>query len=856
MLPVAAFFVYIFYLSYSFHDRDHMNLDYAFFYDNLWYFHDRLKQGSFALWNPFNILGKQAVYGNAISVSIFTPLLHFIGVTLSSFHFIHIAGTFLALTSVYVAARVLGYDRYYSFLPMIVLLTGGYRYYISYDHLATFLFLYPIAIAALLRFMLHDDNIVKLDRYLAVSLLLSLAFLGLRVELQVYAYVFIFIVFAVYGLYSPVGRLSQGKAWVKYALFCSGVIITVLLANVFQLPLLANSMRENSRISGAIGYHILLDRMYIRYLIVSVINQPCLVASVVFFLMSRKITTDRFSGRTVFVASMIAGLAFVLILAYKTSMGSLMSVAYKSTGVCVVIAMVSSSIKRSLSPAVALLYSAVSFLGLYVTDYSAEHWIVNRDAHNFFMNPFLAGFMVLGSLNLYLKSRTWLLIVLAAFHFVGESVVFLSYYLLGIPWLASRASIMELPVQTVIIMESFLFCVRMAGNAPDLLMNFRVFARATKGRSVAVLLSIKRNTARMAGFACIVMAFLLIKPVLIPFDGNAQKYVKCFPFSENPSFVINEWQNEAVRVSQEIRGSRTGVNPLKRVRIEDDVLSFAVDRMAYRYLPTYSKVLNTAPIWTSEFPVSFMEIMNASSAVPDRIKGFTLPHAELSPLVQDFFYKYWTARGMKGKDFMSLNTYLDDVLILPHKNDDIVLREIMAEEGSQTNRAFVSDRVVVLGNQRDEYAYLKDHLEAGGRLQEWITTSDHAFRGDFGEDIHKNLPLRSETIFEEDSPERVVIRAKTNKESFLALMDTFSSGWKAHVNGVEARVYRGYLGTRFVHLQPGTSTVVFEYSLAGLRTCMIASLCVWILLIILGIVRVVRGRLSRRCARLAAEDET
>jgi len=210
---------------------------------------------------------------------------------------------------------------------------------------------------------------------------------------------------------------------------------------------------------------------------------------------------------------------------------------------------------------------------------------------------------------------------------------------------------------------------------------------------------------------------------------------------------------------------------------------------------------------------------------------------------------------MKGKDFMSLNTYLDDVLILPHKDDDIVLREIMADEGSQTNRAFISDRVVVLGSQRDEYAYLKDHLEAGGRLQERITTSDHVFRNELGEGTHKNLPLRSETIFEDDSPERVVIRAKTNKESFLALMDTFSSGWKAYVNGVEAKVYRGYLGTRFVHLHPGINTVVFEYSLAGLRTSMIASLSVWIVLIILVIVRVVRGRLSRRYARLPAEDE-
>jgi hypothetical protein len=66
---------------------------------------------------------------------------------------------------------------------------------------------------------------------------------------------------------------------------------------------------------------------------------------------------------------------------------------------------------------------------------------------------------------------------------------------------------------------------------------------------------------------------------------------------------------------------------------------------------------------------------------------------------------------------MSLNTYLDDVLILPHKNDDIVLREIMAEEAHRQTELRLRQGWFVLGNQRDEYAYLKDHLEAGGRLQ-------------------------------------------------------------------------------------------------------------------------------------------
>ncbi len=102
-------------------------------------------------------------------------------------------------------------------------------------------------------------------------------------------------------------------------------------------------MRENSRISGAIGFHILLDRMYIRYLIVSVINRLVSLPR----WCSSHVQEDHYRPAVqrengVFVRFIDSGLAFVLILAYKTSW-AVSCLSLIKAGVCVVLCDGSSS---------------------------------------------------------------------------------------------------------------------------------------------------------------------------------------------------------------------------------------------------------------------------------------------------------------------------------------------------------------------------------------------------------------------------------------------------------------------------------------------------------------------------------
>ncbi|MEW5720160.1 MAG: YfhO family protein, partial [Chloroflexota bacterium] len=60
-------------------------------------------------------------------------------------------------------------------------------------------------------------------------------------------------------------------------------------------------------------------------------------------------------------------------------------------------------------------------------------------------------------------------------------------------------------------------------------------------------------------------------------------------------------------------------------------------------------------------------------------------------------------------------------------------------------------------------------------------------------------------------PERVEIKATTDRAGYLVLTDSWYPGWRAFVDGQPAPIYRADVIFRAVPLEPGTHTIVFEY---------------------------------------------
>ncbi|MEA3347107.1 MAG: hypothetical protein U9Q21_03340, partial [Candidatus Auribacterota bacterium] len=124
--------MYLFYLCVMCHNREHMMLDYSLTFDHWWYFYHRLQEGSIAQWNPFSLLGRIAVQWNYIPVSMFSPFLVLAELTLKSFHNYQIIGTFISISVIYGIGRLLKYDRFYSLLPVVLLVASGYRYWSTF----------------------------------------------------------------------------------------------------------------------------------------------------------------------------------------------------------------------------------------------------------------------------------------------------------------------------------------------------------------------------------------------------------------------------------------------------------------------------------------------------------------------------------------------------------------------------------------------------------------------------------------------------------------------------------------------------------------------------------------------------
>src|SRR3990170_1200460 len=241
--------------------------------------------------------------------------------------------------------------------------------------------------------------------------------------------------------------------------------------------------------------------------------------------------------------------------------------------------------------------------------------------------------------------------------------------------------------------------------------------------------------------------------VLYPFESNKGK---------------NQWLNDAFQNADKVRQAGGSSNPWKRVYVSDNVHSWSP--MYFKFLPAYSQTLNTAPVYASEIPKTMRDIFR---------------------------------RGDKPV----VNLHYEVNLLSPHAANEAFYKELMAEEGSNTPRAFLSTKVLKLNRQVEEYDYLKDVLAKGGSVMHQITTSDKNFGLATSQSI---LPLKYTLEFERDDPEHIVFQVDTNQNAYLALLDLYSPGWRAFIGEKETKIYQGYMGTRFISVPEGKHKVEFK----------------------------------------------
>ena len=195
----------------------------------------------------------------------------------------------------------------------------------------------------------------------------------------------------------------------------------------------------------------------------------------------------------------------------------------------------------------------------------------------------------------------------------------------------------------------------------------------------------------------------------MPMDTKEKIYKENFPFGKNKIYepkkkinkVIYEAYNESKKLKNKYSKKR---NSFTRIRMEDSILKFG-DPMYYKFMPSYSQTLNTAPVYSSEIPVKMKNIFSDTPGLKE--DNFLRYHPEMNPIFMA--YKESTWDNAKG-DVSKLYDYINQTTIFPHKNDNQIFKEIMAEEGSNTPRAFLTKKVVKLNHHVDEYNYLNNVL--------------------------------------------------------------------------------------------------------------------------------------------------
>jgi hypothetical protein len=311
-------------------------------------------------------------------------------------------------------------------------------------------------------------------------------------------------------------------------------------------------------------------------------------------------------------------------------------------------------------------------------------------------------------------------------------------------------------------------------------------------------------------------------------------FAEDFPFAASEAFSLrpadSAWPSEALAAARRLRATKDArPNSFQRASVPDAVMLFSSEQF-YKFLPAYSESLNTAPLYSSEIP-RFVRRMFAER--PDEpLPTYRQPHPEMNPVLKVYRRSEDRRRSEEPRPYPAL------VSVRIHQQAGPLARNLAAEEGTSTPRVFVTRRVVRFRTPDEELVYLSRTLTAGASLHHEITTSDPRFRG--GSPPNTAPEPIGEVGIRRDEPERVVLEVSARSPGYLALLDLWSPGWRATVDGRRATIYRGYVGARFIEIPAGRHTVEFRFTVPRLV------LSSWLSALALGLAAVFIGADSAR----------
>jgi len=859
-IPVILFFIYLFYILFLRFSKNFWYSEFVLIYDHWWYFHDRLMDGSFAQWNPFVQLGRVAVLFNEVPVSIFTPILLLTKCSPESFRLCAVIGCFLANLSIYIFARSLGYKRYISMVPILILNLGGFIRYTSFIEFNTYFFFYPLAII----FLIYGFETKKSIHLIGFVALLSLSFLGMKLEYVQYTVVFVFLCFLCFA-YCKDGVRSSKKRIISYILLCILVVGSVLSADSWYICMLVYSVKECGRIAVGIDWNKFADLHLWKYIFFSIFYQiPFVIIciNILALCVFRKRLRTSIKKINIYSAFIFLGLELLIIKALYVLLNSCEPYQYVTSVYNSWDFQKESEILLSWSGIAAMVFSVFAyylrdkehyvrktvtffifmFAGFYISEYSWQTWAMHgeiQDRIYFFASPFFASLFCLGTINLWLKNKQWIVVVLVIYHLIGETVSFVLIEVFGIYWLVSRAFYIEMPFQAIVILESVLFIMASASYFTE-----QIFVNIN-------LLKLRKIVYYAFGLTGFISVFVFIYPVLMPTELNANGdllYKRQIPFDKqlvtangyDLAKVLNGVINETKQLSTpQFCPDSYLKNRLQRIHVDHGVHEIMSSRL---------QALNMTTPYGSELPLMLRYIISGPSKTNEWLQNRRKWHLEMNPL----FYAYNNYSKPASGQVEAVSRYMD-MIMLPFwsKGAKVLPSAIAAEEGTDIPRFFMSNKVLKFPNMEDEYNFLQSQFSKNERISEIITTSDDRFpsstvtmnNGEFRKDVDSACSY--ELI--KDLPEYIELSVKSDSDVYLSVMDLWSSGWTAYVDGIQTPIYRGYIGTRFIKVNKGVHRIEFKFCIPGFVLCSVLSIATWIILIVLSIYIIKKKKIIIAC---------
>ena len=785
---IGAIGVFIIYSLFLPGNRDITMPDNVMTFDTSWYEHERLRfDWALPQWNPFSGLGRIAVQWNQVPVSIFTPILLFTELTPALFAIINLTAIVLSLAGLYVSTRVLGYRSYFALIPSLIFLPGFYNPHNHPLPFATFFCFFPAALTMVIRAIEARDEEFSQWWFLAM-LALSLSFVGIRLENLLHALVLLVIMMA---CGAGVMRGIPHQSYSRRLVIMSASLLLVIAASAWQIAYVAEATLDSGRVTpwGGETSNVFNATSW-KWMIAHVFHRPELLVvlgNIAFLaLPSRRLLQEISTGGRA-GAVIIWQFIFVFCIAWVAhyvspsvltpsvfSGGNLSCTVYGFIAVALATLVLIASSNPQPRARIPLMCIGV-FAGIYVTEYS--------DSFGLFMQPLLHVLIPLGALSATLAGRGWIVAALFLFHFFGEVGAIILYDVSGVAWLPTRAAFVEIPLRIALFLEGMIF---LCGGISNVLRQWNPLLRAP-------------NDYVLATTTCAILVL------------HIPGYANWPPISgipQTPSGLIDAQVRAAYDRSRTARDS-TDSDRQQRLQISGH----------HDFMPSYSQKLNTAGVYASELPDLFKHMFSpsfqTSTLMPVRI------HPETGYALRNHVLE------IKGPLTLP---YPIDVSVIIDKNTALSM-ELAAAQGSKTPRAFMSYRVRQFQNNVEEIQELQHRIAEGGSLVDAITTSDPHFHPTSFTPT-KNALLPS-VQFVSDHPEHLVLRVDTETNGYLALMDMWSRGWRAYVDGQQEPIYRGYVGARIVSVPAGTHRVEFRYAIPNLAIATNVSIVGWVLILLL-----------------------